>query len=122
MHVILSGVCDARVRASHVESKDPSPGTCLWQGCFDCEGAARSRCSFSAQHDNFSFQPIQILRTYHTRQALALTIFCPDLQLKACSNSAMFDTTLSMRNTGREWGSVVTAMRAISGRMLVHHE
>ena len=45
---------------------------------------------------------------YQTRQALARTIFCPDLQLKACWNSDMFETTLLIRKTGRECGSVVT--------------
>ena len=34
----------------------------------------------------------------------------------------MFDTTLSMRKTGRECGSVVTIKRAICGRTLAHHE
>src|SRR5579862_2559320 len=78
--------------------------------------AQKKWASFAAGPFSFS------INIYQTRHALALTIFCPDLQLKACSNSDMFDTTLSMRKTGREWGSVVTARRAISGRTLEHHE
>ena len=59
---------------------------------------------------------------YHTLQALALTIFCPALQPKACWNSDMFESTLSMRKTGRECGSVVTIRLAIWGRTFAHHE
>src|SRR5262252_9978147 len=73
------------------------------------------RCSFFAQHDIF-------WNSYQTLQALALTIFCPALQLNACSNSGIFDSTLSMRNTGSECGSEVTISRAICGRTFAHHE
>ena len=60
--------------------------------------------------------------SYQTRQALALTIFCPALQPKACWNSGMLEITLSMRKTGMECGSVVTIRRAISGRTFAHQE
>jgi hypothetical protein len=66
--------------------------------------------------------PVLLEIFYQTRQALARTIFCPALQPKACWNSDMFDITLSMRKMGRECGSVVTTMRAISGRTLAHQE
>jgi hypothetical protein len=62
------------------------------------------------------------LLTYQTRHAFARTIFCPDLQLNACSNSGMFERTLLMRKMGSEWGLVVTTTLAICGRTCAHQE
>ena len=58
---------------------------------------------------------------YHTLQAFDRTIFCPALQLKAWPNSGILETTLSIRYTPSECGSVCTTTLAICGRMFEHH-
>src|SRR5271165_5099057 len=62
------------------------------------------------------------LHSHQTRQAFARTILCPALQPKAWANSDIFETTLSMRNTGSECGFVVTTSRATSGLTFEHQE
>src|SRR5947209_8660399 len=58
---------------------------------------------------------------HHTWQALALTIFCPGLQLKALAKSSLFCTVPFTRYSPGECGSVFASRRALSGVRLSRH-
>src|SRR5258708_34025871 len=58
---------------------------------------------------------------YQTRHGLALTIFCPALQLKALAKSALFCRVPLVRYCPGECGSVLANCRELSGWEFWHH-
>src|SRR5205085_179337 len=58
---------------------------------------------------------------HHTRHGVALTIFCPALQLKARAKSSLFCSVPFTRYSPGECGSVLVRTRRLSGVRFSHH-
>src|SRR4051812_12333421 len=59
-------------------------------------------------------------QSYQTRHIFSRTIAWPLWHPNACANSGMLETTLSTRKRSKGWGLLMTSVRIISGRTLLH--